>query len=101
MYRQREAEVAKLRTKIELAMNSHEEAMAMAKIQFTQELDRLQKELSSIKEPSATQQAYVVYLLESNVVSIYWFVDKQGASLSSWQLYLNTVALVLPEMQIL
>lgn len=57
MYRQREAEVAKLRTKIELAMNSHEEAMAMAKIQFTQELDRLQNELSAIKEPSATQQA--------------------------------------------
>ena len=44
-------------------MSSHEEAMAMAKIQFTQELDRLQKELSSIKEPSATQQAYVVCLL--------------------------------------
>ena len=63
MYRQRETEVAKLRTKIELAMNSHEEAMSMAKIQFTQELDRLQKELSTIKEPSATQQAYVSYLI--------------------------------------
>ena len=49
--------MAKLRTKIELAMNSHEEAMALAKLQFTEELDRLQRELSSIKEPSATQQA--------------------------------------------
>ena len=57
MFRQREADVAKLRTKIELAMNSHEEAMSMAKIQFTEELDRLQTELASIKEPSATQQA--------------------------------------------
>lgn len=73
MYRQREAEVAKLRTKIELAMSSHEEAMAMAKIQFTQELDRLQKELSSIKEPSATQQAPTeetsVSMIEANFAS--------------------------------
>ena len=57
MFRQREAEVSKLRTKIELAMNSHEEAMTLAKLQFTQELDRLQNELSGIKEPHANLKA--------------------------------------------
>ncbi len=57
MYRKREAEVAKLRTNIELAMNSHEEAMNLAKLQFTQELDRLQQEVSSLKDTSPNDQA--------------------------------------------
>ena len=57
MYRKRETEVAKLRTNIELAMNSHEQAMALAKLQFTEELDQLTQEISSLRETEPESEA--------------------------------------------